>query len=144
MIEKILVAIDGSTHAKHALEYAVEACLKYDAELLIVSVVPPPSPLIIPGPGFDIVNYITELENAFQNVLTEAEEYVQEKSPGIKVSTQLGSGRPADVIIKIAEKENVDLIVMGSRGYGGITGWILGSTSRHVVEHCTKPILIVK
>jgi nucleotide-binding universal stress UspA family protein len=33
---------------------------------------------------------------------------------------------------------------MGSRGVGGITGWILGSTSRRVVDSCTKPILIVK
>ncbi len=66
------------------------------------------------------------------------------KSPEIKTSIQLGKGRPGDVIVKIADKENVDVIVLGSRGYGIITGWILGSTSRHVLEHCTKPILIIK
>ena len=43
-----------------------------------------------------------------------------------------------------ANTENVDLIVMESRGLGGISGWVLGSTSRRVVETCEKPILIVK
>ena len=52
-------------------------------------------------------------------------------------------GRPSDVIVEVAQEEDVDLIVMGSRGNGGIVGF-LGSTSRHVVEACTKPILIVK
>jgi nucleotide-binding universal stress UspA family protein len=44
---------------------------------------------------------------------------------------------PADVIVDLAEKENIDLIIMGSRGYGNLRArWILGSTSKHVVEYC--------
>ncbi len=144
MIHKILIATDGSEHAQRALRYAEESALKWNSELLIVSVVPLISPLLVPGPGFNLGKYMSELENVYQNVLIEAEEHVKRESPEIKTSTQLGKGRPAEIIIEIAEKENVDLIVMGSRGYGSITGWILGSTSRHVVEHCTKPILIIK
>ena len=144
MIRKILIATDGSEHAQRALHFVKESALKWNSELLIVSVVPPISPLLLPTPGVNIEKYIRELENAYQNVLIEAEEHVKRESPEIKTSTQLGKGRPADIIIEIAEKENVDLIVMGSRGYGRITGWILGSTSRHVVENCTKPILIIK
>ena len=41
------------------------------------------------------------------------------------------------------QEVDVDLIVMGSRGMGGIVGF-LGSTSQHVVEACTKPLIIVK
>ena len=144
LIRKILVATDGSEHAQRALYYAEESALNWNSELIIISVVPPISSLLLPTPGFNIKKYISELENAYQNVLIEAEEHVKRESPEIKTSTQLGKGRPAEIIIEIAEKENVDLIVMGSRGYGSITGWILGSTSRHVVEHCTKPILIIK
>ncbi len=144
MIRKILIATDGSEHAQRALHYAEESAMKWNSELIIVSVVPPISPLLVPAPGFNLEKYVNELENAYQNVLIEAEEHVKKKRPEIKSSTQLGKGRPADIIIKIADKENVDLIVMGSRGYGSIKGWILGSTSRHVVENCTKPILIIK
>ncbi len=50
----------------------------------------------------------------------------------------------SSTIVNAAEEYDADLIVIGSRGIGGITGWILGSTSRNVVESCTKPILVVK
>ncbi len=61
----------------------------------------------------------------------------------IEVETRLEKGRSSDVIVETAREEDVDLIVMGSRGMGDIVGF-LGSTSRHVVEACTKPILFVK
>ncbi|MDP2901210.1 MAG: universal stress protein, partial [Candidatus Bathyarchaeota archaeon] len=56
----------------------------------------------------------------------------------------LQEGRPSALIVGEADRLGVSLIVMGSRGLGGITGWILGSTSRQVVDQCTKAILIVK
>jgi len=144
LFKKTLIATDGSEHAQHALKYAIESAIKWNSELMIISVVPPIPPQLTPGPGFNIGRYISELEKSHQKILKKAKEHAKKKGPEIKVSTKLGNGRPADVIIDTAEKENVDLIVMGSRGYGGITGWILGSTSRHVVDHCTKPVLIIK
>ncbi len=80
MIHKILIATDGSEHAQHALSFAEESALKWNSELLIVSVVPPISPLLIPTPGFNLENYMSELENVYQNVLIEAEEHVKKKS----------------------------------------------------------------
>ncbi len=144
MIRKILIATDGSENAQRALHYAEESALKWNSELLIISVVPPISPLLVPGPGFNLDKYMNELENVYRNVLIKAEEYVNNKSPDINTNIRLCKGRPADIIIKIADNEKVDLIVLGSRGFGMVAGWILGSTSRHVVEHCTKPILIIK
>jgi nucleotide-binding universal stress UspA family protein len=146
MIKRILVALDGSEHARHALNYAVESTIKWDAQLIILAVLPPVSALVY---STEFNNqYILDLENdlrvSYQRILNEAVKIVKKKGPEIKVSTKLGKGRPANVIIDTAKNENVDLIVMGSRGIGGITGWILGSTSKHVVDHCTKPILIIK
>jgi len=60
------------------------------------------------------------------------------------VSTQVKKGYVATKILKASEEEEVDLIVIGSRGLGGLTGWFLGSVTNHVVNHCTKPILVVK
>jgi nucleotide-binding universal stress UspA family protein len=62
----------------------------------------------------------------------------------MKIEIKLLEGKPSSTIVNTAEEFDVDLIVIGSRGIGGITGWILGSTSRNVVESCTKPILVVK
>ena len=143
LFKRILIATDGSEHAKHALQYAIDFAQKCSSELIIISVVPPLPPQLTAGPGFNIGLIINELEKSYKKILKESKENVKNRSPIIIVSTKLGNGRPADVIIDTAEKENVDLIIMGSRGYGGITGWILGSTSKHVIDHCTKPILII-
>ena len=62
---------------------------------------------------------------------------------GIALNARVELARKA-TITEYAENNGVDLIVMGSRGIGGYTGWILGSTSRKVVDSCTKPILIAK
>jgi len=78
-----------------------------------------------------------------KRILIEAANTVKNKHLEIEVETRLEKGRHSDVIVETAREEDVDLIVMGSRGMGGIVGF-LGSTSRYVVEACTKPILIVK
>ena len=90
-----------------------------------------------------ISELMDNLRESHQRILSEAVNIVKNNQPDMKVETRLEEGRPSDVIVEIAKEEDVDLIVMGSRGMGGIVGF-LGSTSRHVVEACTKPILIVK
>ena len=145
LYNKILVAMDGSEPSEHALNHAVEHADKWNAELIIVSVVPPISPLVYMGPApMYIEEYNKAARESHQSVLTKSSTKIKNDHPGIKFETRLEEGRPADVIVEIAKDEDVDLIVMGSRGLGGITGWVLGSTSRHVVETCTKPVLIVK
>lgn len=147
MISKILIATDGSDHAGNALKYAIESAVKWDAQLIILSVIPPLRP-ILPDPNDFYPTYIPEfeeeLEKAYKSILDEAVNTVAKEQPDIKVEARLEKGRPSNVIVAIAKTENVDLIVMGSRGLGGITGSVLGSTSQAVVHSCTKPILIVK
>jgi nucleotide-binding universal stress UspA family protein len=78
-----------------------------------------------------------------EEILREAIKFVEKTHPDIEVVEKLEEGHPASRIVEVAQSEDVDLIVMGSRGMGGIRGF-LGSTSRHVVEACKKPILLVK
>jgi len=92
----------------------------------------------------DMARYQDKMKALYKGALTEAKAKITEEHPGIKVEMTLREGRPSATIVEVAEDDDVDLIVMGSRGVGGITGWILGSTSRRVVDSCTKPILIVK
>lgn len=147
MITSVLVAIDGSEHSNHALNFALEEAAKWDARLVVLTVIPKTIMAMIPGDDFNPVylpDYEVDVEEAYQRILNEAITKVSEKQPSIKFKSRLEKGRPADIILDVAKEEDIDLIVMGSRGLGGITGWILGSTSKHVVETCTKPILIVK
>ena len=153
MIKKILVALDGSEPSQRALEYAVEFAEKWKSELTMLAVIPRVMLPIFPDEGFgatplaaarDFGQYQERMRGIYQNVLAEAEAKVRHEHPDVKVVTRLEEGRPSATIVDAAESDGVDLIVIGSRGMGGITGWILGGTSRNVVQSCTKPILIVK
>ena len=147
MTTKILVATDGSDNATNAIKYAIEFTEKWDAQLIVLSVIPPPTHFIFDADGFGpryLPEFDEDLENAYQSILNEAVKTVLNEQPKIGVESRLEKGRPSDIIMKVARTENVDLIVMGSRGLGGITGSILGSTSQAVVHSCIKPILIVK
>ncbi len=77
-------------------------------------------------------------------VLDNAKKSLKEKHPTLKLSTQIKKGYIANKILEASEEKEVDLIVIGSRGLGGLTGWFLGSVTNHVVNHCKKPILVVK
>ena len=116
----------------------------------MLTVVPKLSLPIFPSEGFghasaiDFQNYQDGIRDQYRKSLEKAEADVRERYPHLKVDAVLLEGRPSEIIIEEAEKRGVNLIMMGSRGLGGITGWILGSTSRRVADQCTKPILIVK
>lgn len=92
--------------------------------------------------------HLAQMEGALRDfhrkVLAEAETKIRDDHPDLNVATRLEEGRPSAIIVDAAQEEDVDLIVIGSRGMGGITGWVLGSTSRGVVDACTKPVLVVK
>jgi len=153
MYKKVLVAIDGSEPSNNALDHAVEIANKFEAKLIMLSVIQRVMIPIFPDEGFggvplsaakDMAQYQDKMRLVYQNVLEEAQAKIKEDHPKLEVEAILKEGRPSAIIADYAENDGVDLIVMGSRGIGGYTGWILGSTSRKVVDSCTKPILIVK
>lgn len=153
MIKKILVAFDGSESSQHALNHGVQVARKFNADIIIISVVPRVMMPVFPDEGFgaapitaaqEFTEYQERMKNFYLEALSEAEEDLDKSSPELNVEIVLMEGRPSSTIVEKAEEENVDLIVIGSRGLGGITGFILGSTSRRVVDSCTKPILVVK
>jgi len=145
MYKKILVPVDGSEPSKHALATAMDSASKWDAELEILTVIPPVTSLLYAEPVTIVVEEFKEqLEKIHQKILQEATERVKEKHPELKIATKLRQGHVSTMILQESDKEDIDLIVMGSRGLSGLKCWFLGSVSRSVVEHCKKPILIVK
>ncbi len=133
-LEKILVAVDGSKHADKALEYAVQLAKKYSASLALLHV--EEDKLIrIGGPQVvDCVGTIGEC------ILKDASTKIE----GVAVDKLLEVGSPAETIIKIAKKGNVDLIVVGSRGLSSIRRFLLGSVSDDISLHSRSSVLIVR
>ncbi|GJQ52152.1 MAG: universal stress protein [Anaerolineaceae bacterium] len=140
MFNNILLAVDGSEHSLHAARKAAELARALKSSELQVVVVYDPMPPILGDPDFQIV-LNARLEGA-QKVLQSATEAIGEIPS--KVNAEAIAGDPAESIISIAETRKCDLIVMGSRGLGRLTGLLLGSASQKVVSLAPCPVLIVR
>jgi nucleotide-binding universal stress UspA family protein len=147
MFQTILVALDGSDHANHALSVALDLADKYAAKLVLLTVYQPPYFPVV-EPSFELAKareaFLQTQRTHSQRLLTEASQRVHQSHPDLKVTTSLVEGRPADEIIETAQQESIDLIVMGSRGVGGIRQLVLGSVSDRVADGAPCPVLIVR
>ena len=129
-ISKVLVGVDGSENAEKALEHAVELAKKHQAEITLLNV--EESILLSLKPK--VAKEIGE------SILYSAKAKVR----GIRVDTRLKFGNPAETIIEVAEKENYDIIVVGSKGLSKVKRFFLGSVSDDVSHHAHGSVLIVK
>lgn len=153
LFKKILVAFDGSEQSKRAIDYAADMANSCKGNLVVLTVVPKVTIPIFPDEGFgsvpvspsqDWAEYQDKMNASYKKSQDDAMKDLKEHYPKLAAEAILLEGRPSSTIVEQAEKTQSDLIVMGSRGIGGISGWILGSTSRRVVESCTKPVLVIK
>lgn len=141
-MKKILVTTDGSENAKRALLEAKKLAEATGASVEILSVI-----------EYIVLNlYSTVKYNAMptdkasqkigEEILEDASRLFDDFNG--ELSAKLEKGDPGDVIIEKAEKEDYDLIVMGSRGLGAFSRAILGSVSSKVVNHVNTNVLIVR
>jgi nucleotide-binding universal stress UspA family protein len=136
MFKSILVAWDGSEHAKRALAQAVDLARTQDARLTLLTVA---APLHV-WPGYVPPISEADLISAAETTLAEGEALVPE---GIAVSGRTAAGDAGAELLKRAGAADHDLIVMGSRGRGAVRSAFLGSVSHFVLNHTTIPVLIV-
>lgn len=136
-IKKILAALDGSDHAGKALELACDIAEKYGAELLLLHVIANWE-VSRELRRFAAVEHIKESPQRLyrlvgEGLMHEAERHAQSK--GLEnVTPIVEEGDPATTIVAVAKARDVNLIVMGSRGVGGVKGLLMGSVS-HKVAH---------
>src|SRR5438034_3703934 len=119
MFRNILVAWDGSEHAKRALGEAVDLARTQAGRLTLLTVAAP----IHAWPGYVPPISEAELISAADKILAEGEARVPE---GIAVSGRTATGDPGTELMKRATAANHDLIVMGSRGRGAVRSAVLG------------------
>jgi len=142
MYQRILVAVDGSETSLLALNHAVGLAKAFGSELTLLSVI---DQLKLPFSAEHGLGAKESHEDLVRSVIEDLNEItmkLRETHPGLSLDARVEEGRPAKIIVEVAEGS--DLIVMGSQGFGLIAGWFLGSVSNEVVNSCTKPLLIVK
>jgi len=138
MYKKILVAYDGSDASKKAFSTACDLALKEDGELWVLSVARPPEV----GDDVETEAVIENSRRYHRRLLAELKALVKGKD--VKVRFEVSVGHPAEQIIYHADQHGVDLIVVGDRGRSKFARLLLGSVSRHVVEHAGRPVLVVR
>lgn len=141
MFKHILVAYDGSSHSKKALEIGIDLAKKYESKLDIVEVV---DSSVFAGAGLAPVpaEVIESVYNKAKSDIENAKSIAKDK--GINAEGVVLEGDPATAILEYASKNNVDLIVTGSRGLSTLKRIFLGSVSTRIVQEAKIPVLVVK
>jgi nucleotide-binding universal stress UspA family protein len=145
---KVLLATDGSEEADLALTTAADLAEKTESELHVAFVFPTavqrPFPNPITARPAEIQEH--ELEEAMHQAQVFLDRQVERlKGEGVAVAeTHLVRGRPDREIVHLSEEVGAGLIVMGSRGLGGVRRALMGSVSDSGVRHAHCPVLVVR
>ena len=144
---KILAATDFSDDSNHALGYAEELARRFGAEIIVMHVDQPLSPVMVSefSPGLDVaaMNRIAEEQRLLaQRELDQITARLRES--GLKSRGMLKVGAPFLEIVTAAQNDGVDLIVVGTHGRTGLAHVLMGSVAERVVRKAHCPVLTVR
>lgn len=146
MFDKILVALDGSDHAKHALTMSVELATRCESELTVFHAIQY-NPF---RSDYDVCVAKTAREvfekigrEQADSILDEAEQYANQKGV-TKLIRTVGEGDPVKAILKAVENHPIDLVVIGTRGMSGLREISMGSVAHKISVASPTPVLVVK
>jgi nucleotide-binding universal stress UspA family protein len=143
MYGKILVAIDGSETSIKALDHAVELAKVHGSSINLIAVI---EELKLPfGAQYSLWANEShqELMRTSLESLNKEMMRVKDSNPGIEVDAIVHEGDPASIIVRVADEEGYDLIVMGRKGMGIIEGLVMGSVTRKVVKTSNVTVTVV-
>ncbi len=146
-MKKILVAYDGSTQSKEALDWAINLSLMSEALVIAVKVVEPLEigqayAMYEAGYGKTLIEKLTNREEADKKLLQDAIDFGRQK--GVTVTTDLLQGNIAATLLEYAKDKRVDIIVAGTKGHGVLGSLLMGSVTRNLVSLAHIPVLVVK
>ena len=135
LISKILVAVDGSETSSKTAEMAIDLAEKYGADLIALYIV-------APNINFSQAFYFAQ-ENG-QKIVDEVKRKAFAKKLNVQTEVLMDVGSVPKAIVEYAEKNNANLIVLGTRGISGIKRMLVGSTASEVVKYSHCPVMVVK
>jgi len=151
MFRKILVAVDGSHHARKAADTAVALANGMKAEVLGLVHVRPDQETWSRAYGYEVTAYLEMYADILESVARSARQLLEEeaerarsalKETRVEIHDEAGSVVPT--IVDVIRRENYELLVMGSRGMGRAAGLLLGSVSQALLARLPCSVLVVK
>lgn len=139
MISRVLVPMDDSEMAEHALEYALEAYS--DAEITVLHVVGEPSPMMGKAIGLALEDDIEEAAEQHASKVIERAQSVAE-SYDASIATAVAWGSPARVILN--RVEDFDTVVIGSHGGSLVDRLLVGNVAEKIFRRSPVPVTVVR
>ncbi len=138
---RILLATDGSPHAELAALKAVDLAKSTKARLHVVAV-----GRTFPAAVYDVYTEAgrEDLRREAQEVLDQQVRKIEEAGGTVAIAHLKMNERRDEAIVHLAEDIDADLIVIGSRGFGGLRRALLGNVADSVVRHAHCPVLVVR
>ena len=133
----ILVPLDGSKYSKKALQRASEITHAFDSKIILLYIAEKSSINLL-----DRKEYLKMVKKFGKKTLDDANKTLSKK--GIKAKFFLKEGNIVSEIEKIVKSEKCDLVIVGNKGLGAVTRFLLGSTSNKLAQHSPCSLLIVK
>ena len=149
-IKKILFATDLSKNSAYAFYYAIHMAKRDEAKIVILHAVEPLPPMMITFGDFSH----QVVKDRWEDTVKKFKERIQDIS--VKVDARMGTssvdlvsnilirlGHPAEEILKAADEEGCDVIVLGTHGKGILKQTLLGSVSGSVITRTRKPLFLI-
>lgn len=135
----ILVPVDGSPYSMRAAQYALKIAALMDAKILVLHC-HKAFPSVLREPYFQqAIDKIIEKSN---QLLLPYRQVFEKSGLAFEVRTLEGPARKT--IVRVAQKEDFEMIVMGTRGLTDLAGMVLGSVTHRVLHSVSCPVLVVK
>lgn len=143
MYKKILVPTDGSEFAQTAEHVALEIAKSMDSEIIAVSII---ENEFVSGLPLDdeVYDLNTILKEDSESNIEEFKVMDEKENFNIKITSIIREGSPAKEILKVAEEENIDLIVIGSSGKSRFDKFLMGSVADKVSKHASCSVLVAR
>jgi nucleotide-binding universal stress UspA family protein len=141
LYRNIVIATDGSENSRKAISYGIEIAKISGATVYAVHVVDTLSVVSdIWTAGKDLIHDMMIRDG--KKILSETRKIIEDS--GVEVKDVLLNGHPGEEIIRFAEDNNIDLIVMGTLGATGLEKFLMGSVAEKVVRHSKVPVMVVR
>lgn len=141
-MNRILVGVNGSTESRAAASFAANLATATGAQLILAGIAFGSDPLADPEWRVRLRAFEEEEAARTMNMLKGMAAEIAR--PEQAVETIVEKGVPAAVLADLAARLNVDMVVVGHRGRGGIKRMLMGSVADRLVQICSKPVTVVR
>jgi nucleotide-binding universal stress UspA family protein len=148
-ISKIMVGIDGSKESIYAADYAIDIAKKHNAELIAVNVLTSDIGYTYSSPGVEsppltIREIILLAEDEVKKWFNDIKEKADKNGVRFRSEIIIAKKSTVSSMLDYAEEQNINLIVVGTKGRSGIKKMLLGSIASGLVTYAACPVLVVK